>query len=134
MGSIDIGLSELQARTFKIPYGPKQVFDNFKFAMIFIIEEYIFPCSIRCCFKNVPKTLIESAKVLGASNKDIFQDTLPGAGPNIVNGLRGGLGSAWVAYSCRDVTRKFVRVGYMITHAYELARTDLVITGIICID
>jgi len=24
-------------------------------------------------------------------------------------------------------------VGYLITHAYELARTDLVITGMICI-
>ena len=127
------------ATLFKIPYGPKQVFfNNFKFAMIFIIGiGTFFPVVSGAAFgvKNVPKTLIESAKVLGASNRDIFfKILLPGAGPNIINGLRGGLGSAWGCLVAAEMLPGSLSgVGYMITHAYELARTDLVITGIICI-
>ncbi len=127
------------ATLFNIPYGPKQVFyDNFKFAMIFIIGiGTFFPVVSSANFgvKNVPKTLIESGKVLGASNKDIFFKILiPGAGPNIISGLRGGLGSAWGCLVAAEMLPGSLSgVGYLITHAYELARTDLVITGIICI-
>jgi NitT/TauT family transport system permease protein len=127
------------ATLFKIPYGPKQVFfNNFKFAMIFIIGiGTFFPVVSGAAFgvKNVPKTLIESAKVLGASNRDIFFKILiPGAGPNIVNGLRGGLGSAWGCLVAAEMLPGSLSgVGYLITHSYELARTDLVVTGIICI-
>lgn len=127
------------ATFFDIPYGEKQVlFDNFKFAMIFIIAiGTFFPVvsSTRFGVKNVQKTLIESVKVLGADDKDIFlKILLPGAGPNIVSGLRGGLGSAWGCLVAAEMLPGSLSgVGYLITHAYELARTDLVVTGIICI-
>ncbi len=127
------------ATFFNIPYGAKQVFyDNFKFAMVAIIGiGTFFPVlsSARFGVKNVPKTLIESVKVLGASNKDIFfKILLPAAGPNIVSGLRGGLGSAWGCLVAAEMLPGSLSgVGYLITHAYELARTDLVVTGIICI-
>lgn len=132
------GLASL-ATFFGVPYGPKQVFfDNFKFAMIFIIGMgTFFPVVSGAAFgvKNVPKTLIESAKVLGASNRDIFFKILiPAAGPNIINGLRGGLGSAWGCLVAAEMLPGSLSgLGYLITHAYELARTDLVVTGIICI-
>lgn len=127
------------ATLFKIPYGPKQVFyGNFKFSMIFIIAiGTFFPVVSNAAFgvKNVPKTLIESAKVLGADNFDIFFKILiPAAGPSIVNGLRGGLGSAWGCLVAAEMLPGSLSgLGYMITHAYELARVDLVVTGIICI-
>lgn len=127
------------ATFFNIPYGTKQVFfNNFKFSMIFIIAiGTFFPVmsSTKFGVKNVPKTLVESAKVLGANNRDIFfKILLPGAGPNIVSGLRGGLGSAWGCLVAAEMLPGSLSgVGYLITHAYELARTDLVITGIICI-
>ncbi len=127
------------ATLFQIPYGAKQVFfNNFKFAMVFIIGiGTFFPVVSNAAFgvKNVPKTLIESAKVLGASNTDIFFKILiPGAGPNIIHGLRGGLGSAWGCLVAAEMLPGSLSgVGYLITHAYELARTDLVVTGIICI-
>lgn len=132
------GVSSLST-LFKIPYGPKQVFfNNFKFAMIFVIGiGTFFPVVSSAAFgvKNVPKTLVESAKVLGASKKDIFFKILiPGAGPNIISGLRGGLGSAWGCLVAAEMLPGSLSgVGYLITHAYELARTDLVVTGIICI-
>lgn len=127
------------ATLFKIPYGPKQVFyGNFKFSMIFIIAVgTFFPVVSNAAFgvRNVPNTLIESAKVLGASNSDIFFKILiPAAGPSIVNGLRGGLGSAWGCLVAAEMLPGSLSgLGYMITHAYELARIDLVVTGIICI-
>lgn len=132
------GVSSLST-LFKIPYGPKQVFfNNFKFAMIFVIGiGTFFPVVSSAAFgvKSVPKTLIESAKVLGASKKDIFfKIIIPGAGPNIISGLRGGLGSAWGCLVAAEMLPGSLSgVGYLITHAYELARTDLVVTGIICI-
>lgn len=132
------GTSSL-ATLLKIPYGPKQVFyGNFKFSMIFIIAiGTFFPVVSNASFgvRNVPKTLIESAKVLGANDVDIFFKILiPAAGPSIVNGLRGGLGSAWGCLVAAEMLPGSLSgLGYMITHAYELARIDLVVTGIICI-
>ncbi|MGJ0847006.1 ABC transporter permease [Tissierella praeacuta] len=127
------------ATLFKIPYGTRQVFfNNFKFSMIFIIAiGTFFPVVSSSAFgvRNVPKTLIESAKVLGASKRDIFFKILiPGAGPNIIYGLRGGLGSAWACLVAAEMLPGSLSgVGYLITHSYELARIDLVVTGIICI-
>lgn len=84
---------------------------------------------------NVQKTLIESAKVLGASEKDLFFHVLlPASAPQIVHGLRMGLTAAWVCLvSAEMLPGSMSGVGYLITHAYELARMDLVITGMICI-
>lgn len=84
---------------------------------------------------NVRRVLIESAMVLGASPKDIFLKVLiPAAGPTIFNGLRMGLTAAWVCLVAAEMLPGSMSgVGYLITHAYELARMDLVITGIICI-
>ena len=59
---------------------------------------------------------------------------IPSAAPTIIAGLRTGLGSAWGCLVAAEMLPgSMAGVGYMITHAYELARTDLVITGIICI-
>ncbi len=85
--------------------------------------------------RGVPNTLIESAKVLGASKRNIFfKILLPAAGPNIVQGLRGGLGSAWACLIAAEMLPGSLSgLGYLITHSYELARVDLVVVGIISI-
>ena len=84
---------------------------------------------------NVRKVLIESAKVLGASQVNIFFHVLiPAAGPTIIQGMRMGLTASWVCLvSAEMLPGSMSGVGYLITHAYELARMDLVITGMICI-
>lgn len=112
--------------------------NNFKLSMVFIIAlGTFFPVLTNVIFgvKSVKRTLIDSAKVLGASESDIFlKILLPAAAPAIINGLRVGLGIAWACLvSSEMLPGSLSGLGYLITHAYELARTDLVITGMICI-
>lgn len=127
------------ARLFNLPYGQTfAIMDNFKFSMIFLIAMgSFFPILGNILFgiTNVRKVLVESAKVLGASQIDIFFHVLiPAAGPTIVQGMRMGLTSSWVCLiSAEMLPGSMSGVGYLITHAYELARMDLVVTGMICI-
>ncbi|PTN32240.1 ABC transporter permease [Desulfonatronum sp. SC1] len=85
--------------------------------------------------RNTRKTLLESARTLGASEKDIMCKILiPAAAPSIVNGMRIGLGVAWMCLVSAEMLPGSVSgVGYVIMHAYSLARTDIVIAGIISI-
>lgn len=132
------GISSL-ARVLQLPYGPAfALLDNFKLSMIFLIAlGAFFPVWGSTMFgvSNVRRVLIESAMVLGASSRDIFTKVLlPAAGPTIFNGLRSGLTASWVCLVAAEMLPGSMSgVGYLITHAYELARMDLVITGIICI-
>ena len=132
------GISSL-ARVLQIPYGQSfALLDNFKLSMIFLIAlGAFFPIWGSTMFgvSNVRQVLIESAKVLGGSSKDIFLKVLlPAAGPTILNGLRMGLTASWACLVAAEMLPGSMSgVGYLITHAYELTRMDLVITGIICI-
>ena len=127
------------ARMFNIPYGETYaIWDNFKISMIFLIAFGTFyPVWGNVVFgvTSVQKTLIESARVLGASTWDIFFHVLlPGCTPHIVSGLRMGLTSSWVCLvSAEMLPGSMCGIGYLITHAYEVSRMDLVITGMICI-
>ena len=132
------GVSSI-ATLIGLNYGESFVlWDNYKLSMIFLIAMgTFFPVIGNVIFgvRNVQKTLIESAKVLGASKKNIFfQILLPASFPTIINGLRMGMATAWGCLVGAEMLPGSVSgVGYLITHAYELARIDLVITGIICI-
>lgn len=132
------GVSSL-ATMAQLGFGKSFIFwDNFKLSMIFLIAlGSFFPIVNNVVFgvNNVRRTLIESAMVLGASNKDIFfKVLLPGAAPTILNGMRLGLATAWgCLVGAEMLPGSLCGVGYLITHAYELTRIDLVITGMICI-
>ncbi len=132
------GVSSI-ASLLNMPFGPNYVFwGNFKIAMVFLIGMgSFFPivASVMFGVQNVRQTLIDSARVLGASEKDIFFKVLmPAAAPNIINGMRMGLAIGWACLvGAEMLPGSLAGVGYLITHAYELARTDLVITGMICI-
>lgn len=127
------------ARVLDLEFGPTfAMFDNFKLSMIFLIAlGAFFPIWGNTMFgvSTVRNVLVESAKVLGASRSDIFFHVLiPAAGPTIFNGFRMGLTSSWVCLVAAEMLPGSMSgVGYLITHAYELSRVDLVITGIICI-
>ena len=112
--------------------------NNFKIGMIFIIFlGGFFPTvtSASHSVSTVPKQLIESARVLGASESQIFlRILLPAAAPSIINGMRTGLGVAWTCLvSAEMLPGSISGVGYLIMHSYELARVDIVMTGIISI-
>lgn len=132
------GVSSI-ASLIDMPFGQTYVFwGNFKIAMVFLIGMgSFFPivASVMFGVQNVRQTLIDSARVLGASEQDIFfKVLLPAAAPSIINGLRMGLAIGWACLvGAEMLPGSLAGVGYLITHAYELARTDLVITGMICI-
>lgn len=111
---------------------------HIKLSMVFIIFiGAFFPILTSTIYgvANVKKILIESAHTLGAGDRDIFLKILiPAAAPSIVNGMRTGLGVAWMCLVSAEMLPGSVSgVGYLITHAYTLARTDVVICGMIVI-
>jgi NitT/TauT family transport system permease protein len=112
--------------------------NNLKLSMLFIIFIGAFyPVLSNTIYgvSNVPKILVESSRVLGASKKDLFVKVLlPAAAPSIVTGMRVGLGVAWMCLvSAEMLPGSLSGVGYLITHAYTVARTDVVVAGMVSI-
>lgn len=112
--------------------------NNLKFSMIYIIfigAFYPILSSTIYGVRNVRRTLLDSALVLGASEFQVFYKILlPAAAPVIVNGMRIGLGIAWMCLvSAEMLPGSISGVGYLITHAYTVAHTDVVIAGMISI-
>lgn len=132
------GVSSL-ATTFGITEGFLYIpFNNIKLSMLFIIFiGAFFPILTNTIYgvKSVKTTLIDSALTLGAKNKEIFTKVLlPASLPSIVTGLRVGLGVAWMCLvSAEMLPGSLSGVGYLITHAYTMAKTDIVIAGMISI-
>jgi len=113
-------------------------FNNIKISMIFIIFiGAFFPILTNSIYgvKSVRVTLIDSAMTLGADKWTVFRKVLlPASLPSIVTGLRVGLGVAWMCLvSAEMLPGSLAGVGYLITHAYTVARTDIVIAGMISI-
>ena len=113
-------------------------FNNIKFSMLIIIFiGAFFPILLNTIqgVSSVRSTLIDSARVLGASERDIFLKILmPSAAPAIVTGMRLGLGVSWMCLVAAEMMPGSISgIGYVITHAYTVARTDIVIAGMISI-
>lgn len=82
--------------------------------------------------RNVDRTLVEVAKTLSFSRAAlIFQVILPGALPNLLVGLRYSLGSAWLALVFAETVNAQGGLGYLITHAREVYRVDIIILCLI---
>jgi NitT/TauT family transport system permease protein len=132
------GVSSL-AGTLGLEQGQLYIYlSNLKFSMMFIIfigAFYPILTSTIYGVKNVNQTLIEASRVLGADEWAIFRKViLPAAMPSIVTGLRIGLGIAWMCLvSAEMLPGSLSGIGYLITHAYTLASTDIVIAGMVCI-
>lgn len=78
--------------------------------------------------RNVDKTLVEAARTLSFGRTAlIFQVILPGALPNLLVGLRYSLGSAWLALVFAETVNAQGGLGYLITHAREVYRVDIII-------
>lgn len=111
---------------------------NIKLSMIFIIFiGAFFPVLTSAIYgvQSVRKILIDSALVLGAAPYQVFRKILlPAALPSIVNGMRIGLGVAWMCLvSAEMLPGSIAGVGYLITHAYTVARTEIVVAGMVSI-
>ena len=132
------GVSSL-ASLAGVQRGPAYIYlNNFKLSMIFIIFiGGFFPVLVSSIHgvQTVRRTLIDSARVLGAGQWAIFWKVLlPAAAPSIVNGMRIGLGVSWMCLvSAEMLPGSLSGVGYLITHAYTMARTDVVMAGMVSI-
>ena len=127
------------ATMFGVEEGEWYVFlNNIKFSMLIIIFiGAFFPILLNTVYgvSSVRSTLIDSARVLGASERDIFMKILlPAAAPSIVTGMRLGLDVAWMCLVAAEMMPGSISgIGYVITHAYTVARTDIVIAGMVSI-
>ena len=113
-------------------------FSNIKISMLFIIFiGAFFPILVNTIggVQSVRVTLIDAVRVLGASPWQIVRYVvLPYAAPQVFTGLRVGLGVAWMCLvSAEMMPGSISGVGYLITHAYTVAQTDVVIAGMIAI-
>ncbi|WP_216624811.1 ABC transporter permease [Paenibacillus foliorum] len=105
-----------------------------KISVIFVATFLVMVISIYQGVRNVDPTLIKAARVLGATDKDIFLEVVvPASFPYILVGVRLGLASAWTTLVAAELTGASKGLGNMIMEAGLYFRMDLVILGIIII-
>lgn len=101
-----------------------------------IILACFFPIflGVRGGIAQVDAKLIEVGRVCGLSRSDIMRRiVLPSSMPSLVVGLRIGLGYSWRALVGAELIASSAGLGYMIVDAENLARTDIVLAGILVI-
>ncbi|HWQ79583.1 MAG TPA: ABC transporter permease [Anaerovoracaceae bacterium] len=83
---------------------------------------------------NIDSRYFELAKVYETPKlKFILKAVLPGALPQIMTGIRVGLGNAWICVVAAEMIAAMVGVGYMLTYGRSLSRPDMVILGMLLI-
>ncbi len=80
------------------------------------------------------RRLIEVGQVYGLSDSEtLLRIVLPTALPSVVVGLRIALGQGWRALIGAELVASAAGLGYMIEDAQNLARTDIVMVGVLVI-
>ena len=80
------------------------------------------------------KKYIEVGKVFDMSQKDIFlKIILPNSVPDILIGLKLGIGYSWRAIIGAELIAASSGIGYLILDAQQISRSDIVMLGIIVI-
>lgn len=107
-----------------------------KSAIFLVFLGAFYPILLNTVFgvKSVDTKLFESAAMLGCKGSQLFRSVVwPAATPQIFNGLRLGLGFAWILIVVGEMTGVPEGLGAVIMDGRTLSRTDLVITGMIII-
>ena len=83
---------------------------------------------------SVPPVYRNSILTLGGGRRRVITDVLfPGALPNIVLGLRMGIGFGWRALIAAEMIGATSGLGFMIYNASAYQRSDVIIAGVIVI-
>ena len=83
---------------------------------------------------SIPQPLRHAAASLGAGRWRMLTEVLlPGALPNIVTGIRTGLGFAWRGLIAAEMIATNVGLGYMLFLARDFYRTEVIVFGMIVI-
>lgn len=108
--------------------------ESAKTTVIFVASFLVMVVTIYQGVKGVDPVLINAARVLGASDRDIFFDVVvPASVPYILVGVRLGLGSALTTLVAAELTGASNGLGNMIMEASLYFRMDVVMLGIILI-
>ncbi|ABR54419.1 binding-protein-dependent transport systems inner membrane component [Methanococcus vannielii SB] len=85
--------------------------------------------------RSVPLIMIEAAKTLGGTTKHILKSVvIPASSPDILTGLRVGVGIAWMCVVAAEMLPgSDAGLGYLIMYAYLLSRMDVVVASMIVI-
>jgi NitT/TauT family transport system permease protein len=102
-------------------------------AAIFLIAMgAFFPIAVSCTIgaEQTPRNLVRAALMLGTSPRMLLlRVVLPSALPYIFNGLRVGLGIAWVLVIVSEMLAVKGGIGYAMWTAYQFVRIDLIIAA-----
>lgn len=106
-------------------------------AMVFVIFNAVFfvvAYNTLLGVSGIRMPLRHAAASLGASRWQTFTEVLlPGALPNIVTGIRTGLGFAWRGLIAAEMIATNVGLGYMLFVARDFYRTEVIVLGMIVI-
>lgn len=82
----------------------------------------------------IPMAIRNAARSLGAGPFAMLHEVLlPGALPNIVMGIRTGLGFAWRGLIAAEMIATNVGLGYMLFVARDFYRTEVIVLGMVVI-
>ena len=106
-------------------------------AIVFVILNAVFfvvTYNTLLGVSTIPMPLRHAAASLGARPFALVTDVLvPGALPNIVTGIRTGLGFAWRGLIAAEMIATNVGLGYMLFVARDFYRTEVIVFGMIVI-
>jgi NitT/TauT family transport system permease protein/taurine transport system permease protein len=84
--------------------------------------------------KNVEHNVVRAARCLGASETDVLLKVVfRAAMPQIVTGIRVGLGVGWMALVAAELVGATSGLGWLISDARSVLRTDIILVGMVSI-
>jgi NitT/TauT family transport system permease protein len=101
-------------------------------AVFLIAMGAFFPIVVSCTIgaEQTPKNLVRAALMLGTPpSRLLVRVVLPSALPYIFNGLRLGVGIAWVLVIVSEMLAVKGGIGYAMWTAYQFVRIDLIIAS-----
>ncbi|MEV7780211.1 ABC transporter permease subunit [Kitasatospora sp. NPDC088351] len=103
-----------------------------KIALVAFAVAFPLYLNVYAGIRNVDTTLVEAARTLGLGRPAMVRHViLPGAAAGTLVGLRYALGSAWLALVFAEQVNAQSGIGYLITHAREVYRTDIVVVALV---
>lgn len=105
-----------------------------KIALVFLSAVFPVLISTISGVKELDQSLVTAAHSFGARDLSIFRTiVLPGTVPNIVTGIRLGLGHGLIAVVVGEYFSSSAGIGYLINKAANAYQTDTVFAGVVII-
>jgi len=105
-------------------------------AIVLIFIAAFFPVLVNTVagVRATPPRLLEAAAMLGTRPAGmLWKIVLPSAVPQVFAGMRIALGISWVVVVVGETVGVQTGLGALITQAWQVSRTDLIIAGMVVI-